>query len=542
MHKFNAQHWRRDYRDFVEWFCRRIASEPHSTKVIEDLVGWALETTPETLIATIDESATPGVADYARAIRCPVLLIHGTADQVQPLENSLALHETIPQSVLVPLQGSGHGPHARDPATVNLLLEEFVGQSPRRERTWSRAMSRRRKRALFVSSPIGLGHVRRDVAIASSLRRLAPDLDVEWLAQPPVTSVLEAMGEHIHPRSCELAGEAAHLESEARDHELHAFQAWRRMDEILVANFMVFLDAVRDAAYDLWIADEGWDIDYYLHENPQLKTAPYVWLTDFVGWLPTQPDEEWLTADYNSEMVEHIARFPRVRDRALFIGNPIDVVPDGFGPGLPLIRPWAEGHYAFPGYVQYFDPRQSAADAGETRARLGISADRVMLVAAVGGTAVGRALLERIIASFEVARRARPELTLVAVGGPRIDPKSLPRADGVDVRGYVPDLYQVLAASDLALVQGGLASTMELVASHRRFLYFPLRHHCEQTLHVPHRLTNYGVRGDARVDYATTSVEQLATLMVTALDRTTDYRAVEQDGAERAARVIADLL
>jgi predicted glycosyltransferase len=40
-------------------------------------------------------------------------------------------------------------------------------------------MSRRRKRALFVSSPIGLGHVRRDVAIASSLRRLAPDLDVE---------------------------------------------------------------------------------------------------------------------------------------------------------------------------------------------------------------------------------------------------------------------------------------------------------------------------------------------------------------------------
>src|SRR5262249_37762773 len=107
------------------------------------------------------------------------------------------------------------------------------------------------------------------------------------------------------------------------------------------------------------------------------------------------------------------------------------------------------------------DPGQSVADAGEIRARLGISAERVLIVAAVGGTAVGWALLQRIIASFELAPHARPELPLIAVGGPRHGPPSLPRAGSVDARGYVPDLYQVLAASDLALVQGGLASTME---------------------------------------------------------------------------------
>ena len=102
------------------------------------------------------------------------------------------------------------------------------------------------------------------------------------------------------------------------------------MDEILVANFMVFHDLVREVDYDLWIADEGWEIDYYLHENPEQKRAAYAWLTDFVGWLP-MPDggehEAVVTADYNAEMIEQIARFPRVRDRAIFVGNREDIVP-----------------------------------------------------------------------------------------------------------------------------------------------------------------------------------------------------------------------
>ena len=55
------------------------------------------------------------------------------------------------------------------------------------------------------------------------------------------------------------------------------------MDEILVANFMVFHDVVQDEPYDLWIGDEAWDVDHFLHENPELKTAAYAWLTDFVG-------------------------------------------------------------------------------------------------------------------------------------------------------------------------------------------------------------------------------------------------------------------
>ena len=218
-----------------------------------------------------------------------------------------------------------------------------------------------RKRALYISSPIGLGHAQRDAAIARELRNLVDGLEIDWLAQDPVTRVLEAEGERIHPASEHLANESRHIESESAEHDLHCFQAIRRMDEILINNFMVFHDIVREDRYDLWIGDEAWELDYYLHENPREKRARYAWMTDFVGWLP-MPDggehEAYLTADYNAEMVEHIAGHPELRDRAIFVGNPEDIVDERLGPELPMIRDWTERNFEFAGYVTGFDPRE----------------------------------------------------------------------------------------------------------------------------------------------------------------------------------------
>jgi CheY-like chemotaxis protein len=59
--------------------------------------------------------------------------------------------------------------------------------------TWTRSL-RRGRRALYISSPIGLGHAQRDVSIADELRKLHPDLEIDWLAQHPVTAVLERHG------------------------------------------------------------------------------------------------------------------------------------------------------------------------------------------------------------------------------------------------------------------------------------------------------------------------------------------------------------
>ena len=537
--RYNKHYWLRDYRGFLKFFLSTMFPEPHSTKPIEDGVGWGLETTGETLVLTDGGLEAGEARELARRVRCPVLVVHGDRDGMSDVSRGIALAEHTGGQLVV-LEGSGHAPHVRDPVKVNLLVRDFLKPAPP-PRRWVRGRSRR-KRALYISSPIGLGHAQRDVGIADELRKLHPDLEIDWLAQHPVTKVLQAAGERIHPASALLSNESSHIESESAEHDLHCFQAIRRMDEILLSNFMVFHDLVREEPYDLWIGDEAWELDYYLHENPEQKRAAYVWLTDFVGWLP-MPDggehEAFLTADYNAEMIEHIARFPRVRDHAIFVGNDSDIVPDAFGPELPLIRDWTREHYSFAGYVTGFDP-SDFADRARLRHELGYRDDEQICIVTVGGSGVGGHLLRRVIEAFPEAKHRVPALRMVVVTGPRIDPDTFPKHEDLEVRGFVPELYRHLAACDLAVVQGGLTTCMELTATRRPFLYVPLRHHFEQNFHVRHRLEQYGA--GRLLDFDVATPERIGEMIAQEIGRQVDYRPVEHDGATAAAALIAELL
>jgi pimeloyl-ACP methyl ester carboxylesterase/predicted glycosyltransferase len=543
----NRHLWRQEYRPWPEFFFGQLLPEPHSTKHYEDAVAWALETDAETMIAEREGRAAPTDPDAAEAlcrrVRCPVLVIHGSEDLCQPVARGVRLAE-LTGGELVVLEGAGHLPHGREPIKVNRLVKDFADRivgAPMRRQTWTRGLQRP-KRALYLSSPIGLGHARRDVAVAKELHRLRPDLEIDWLAQHPVTTVLEAEGERIHPASAWLANESAHIASEACEHDLHCFQALRRMDEILVANFMVFQEVVEEGLYDLVIGDEAWDVDHFWHENPELKRSDHVWMTDFVGYLP-MPDggehEAFLTADYNAEMIEHIARFPRVRDSAIYVGNPDDIVPDTFGAGLPSIRDWTEAHFSFAGYITGFTP-PDPDEVPAIRAELGYRDDEQVCVVAVGGSGVGRALLEKVIAAYPLAKRLVPELRMVVVAGPRIDPGSLPSHPGLEVHGYVNRLYRHLSVCDLAVVQGGLTTTMELAAAKRPFLYFPLQHHFEQNFHVRHRLDRYGA--GRCMDYTASDPDLIAAAIADHIGEDVTYRDVETHGAAHAARLIAELV
>ena len=128
---------------------------------------------------------------------------------------------------------------------------------------------------------------------------------------------------------------------------------------------------------------------------------------------------------------------------------------------------------------------------------------------------------------------------MILVAGPRIDPQSLDAPAGVEVRAFVPDLDRHLAACDLALVQGGLTTCMELTAAGTPFLYFPLKNHFEQNFHVAHRLDRYGA--GRRMEFATSTPEMIAEAMVAALKQPANFKPVEADGAARAARMLAEM-
>jgi UDP-N-acetylglucosamine:LPS N-acetylglucosamine transferase len=111
---------------------------------------------------------------------------------------------------------------------------------------------------------------------------------------------------------------------------------------------------------------------------------------------------------------------------------------------------------------------------------------------------------------------------------------------GLEVHGYVPRLYRLLAACDLAVVQGGLTTCMELTANQRPFLYFPLSHHFEQNFHVRHRLEAY--QAGVCMDYRSTTSDDIANAIASTIRQPVSYRPVETDGAARAARMLAELL
>ena len=521
---------------YLDDFFGIVFSEPHSTKPFEDGVRNGASTTGSSVAMGLMGWFGTDMRDNARKVRCPTLVIHGDSDGRVAYSNGQQIAALIPGARLLTVGGGGHLMPARDPIAFGRAVRDFAGVLPLRS-TWVRAMARKR-RALFVSSAIGLGHVQRDLAIAREMRKLHPDLEIDWFTVHPASAYLEREGERLHPITACLANESRHFEAQAGEHDLQAFFALRTMDEVMARNFLVFAELLEQEHYDIVIGDEAWEVDYHYHENPELKRQPFVFLTDFVGCLPMEEGNEreaFLCADRNADDIEHVARYPWIRDRAIFVGNPEDVPELPFGPGLPQIRDWTKRNFAFTGYALPFDPAQ-LADTDALRARHGYDKDQKLVIAAIGGTAVGLPLLRRIADAFPLMKRQMPELRMVLVAGPRVPRSSLPEHAGLEVLPYVHNLFEHLACSDLALVQGGLSTCMELVATRRRFLSFPLERHFEQCIHVRNRLHNYCA--DCSVRFRELATDELAERALSAMHAPVNYRPVEIDGAERAARQI----
>ena len=530
----------RDWPGYVDRFMSWIFSEPHSTKPYEDGVRYAWATGPEFIQWARNAWINQDLRGHARRVSCPTLVIHGDDDRRVPYAKGREIHALVPDARMLTIAGGGHVTAARDPARFNRAVRDFVGGQPA-ALTWARGMNRGRK-ALFISSPIGLGHVQRDLAIVRELRKLQPDLQIDWFTTDPAAGYLEREGERLHPITRRLANESRHFEGMAGEHDLSAFFALRTMDEIMTNNFMTFVDLMEAEHYDIVIGDESWDVDYYYHENPELKRQPFVFLTDFVGCLPMDVDDEreaMLCADRNADDIEHVARYPYLRDAAIFVGNREDVTEERFGPGLPGIREWTDRNFCYCGYCLPFDPR-AVADTERLRALHGYGPDEKVAIAAVGGTSTGRHLLQRIAQAFPRMKRELPELRLILVAGPRMDPHAFGELPGLEVKPYVHNLYEHLACCDLALVQGGLSTTMELVATRRPFLSFPLQRHFEQCVHVRRRLANY--QADRSVEYSSLDPDTLAERALAAMHEPVRYRPVETDGAQRAALRIAQVL
>ena len=235
-------------------------------------------------------------------------------------------------------------------------------------------------------------------------------------------------------------------------------------------------------------------------------------------------------------MIEHIARFPRVRDRALFVGSPETSCRTPSATGLPAIRAVGRGPLRLRGHVLRPDAG-APLDRAALRAELGYGPDERVCIVTVGGSGVGGGLLRRVIEASPRRGGACPGCAWSPSAG-RASTRTRSRRRrrrGARVR---PRASRHLAACDVAVVQGGLTTCMELAAAGRPFVYFPLRAplRAEPPRAPPpgalRRGSPAGLRlGDARDDRRR--------------DRgcaapTPQAAGVERDGAARAAQLIAE--
>lgn len=130
--KYNRHYWRREYGDWVRFFFGEITSEPHSTKAIEDAVRWALDADVESMVAEADAEPPfdlERIEATCRAVRCPMLLVHGTEDTCQRPARAQRLAE-LTGAPLVLVEGADHMIPGRHPVLANLLIRDFLRTLP----------------------------------------------------------------------------------------------------------------------------------------------------------------------------------------------------------------------------------------------------------------------------------------------------------------------------------------------------------------------------------------------------------------------------
>jgi UDP-N-acetylglucosamine:LPS N-acetylglucosamine transferase len=396
-----------------------------------------------------------------------------------------------------------------------------------------------RKQILFVSGSLGLGHITRDVALADALRHRNPNVDVWWLAGEPAKTYLENRKESMVDEAQHCGSETDIAESVSSSVGLNLISyTWKAKGEWL-RTIKTFKQVMSRCHFDMVIGDETYEIALALSHKLVRIDVPFIMIYDFVGLDSPTKNPLHLGVAYILNLLwsmdHRLLKWPNM---GLFVGEPDDIPDMRMGFMLPNRKRHAEKHYTFIGYILGFDPK-AYRDRDRLRRKLGYG-DEPLIVCTVGGTSIGKGLLELCGNAYKPLKKKLGNLHMELVCGPRINPATVHVPSGVSVRGFIPRVYEHLAASDLAVVLGGGTTTLELTALRVPFLYFPLEGHTEQEIDVAGRLTRHGA--GTRMTYSKTGPETLAQTVVEHLNREVTWHDIPTNGAEMGAQTISNIL
>lgn len=398
-------------------------------------------------------------------------------------------------------------------------------------------------KVLYVSGSIGLGHITRDIAIVKELRKLRPKIEVDWIASKQAARMLEIAGEKVFPGVTEFSGEDVIAESMASGYKLNLSLYTMKANKDWTNSQEKFLKLMEQSKYDLVVGDEAWPVLFAYMKDPQSKKQPLVMVYDFekcvtVTKSPRDMFINWIMNRSWNKGLKMAKKDQAFTDfDAVFIGEPEDIPDEKLGLFLANAKDVTKD-WKFVGYAPNFDPKEYS-DVKAQKKRLGFG-DEKLIVCSKGGTGVGKDLLDLCGNTYPLIKAKIPDAKMVIVAGPAIKPETVQAPEGVEVLGFVPKLYEYFAACDLAIVQAGGTTTMELTALKRPFIYFPLEEHWEQLGWVVPRLHRHHAGVEMR--YYQTTPEKLADAVVQNIGKPVDYANIPLDGARMAAEVMAKYL
>ena len=395
------------------------------------------------------------------------------------------------------------------------------------------------KKILFISGSLGLGHISRDLAIAKELRSQFPDIEIYWIAYEPALSVLISAGEKTVPEFNLYNNDNIQAEKTSKGTELSLLMYSFKSLGKWLKNANVVKKILKHNDFDLIIGDETYEILIALILKTLKLDIPFVIIYDFLGLdaMSKNPLEHIIGFFMNWLWSLDYKIFTSNNNLALFVGEPEDIPDKRFSITAPNRRDHAKKYYNFLGNILPFNP-DKYNDKMAIRKKLGYDSES-LIICSIGGTSIGKELLELAAKAYPIVREKIPDLHMVLVCGPRLPVKSLNIPKDMDIKEFVPNLYEHFAASDLSIVQGGGAITLELTALKKPFIYFPLVGHTEQEC-ISQKLTRYNA--GIRMSYINTNPEMLAEVIIKNINAEVNYKNVPLDGAKNAVKLLSKYL
>jgi UDP-N-acetylglucosamine--N-acetylmuramyl-(pentapeptide) pyrophosphoryl-undecaprenol N-acetylglucosamine transferase len=333
----------------------------------------------------------------------------------------------------------------------------------------------------FFTSPIGLGHATRDIAIAEKLQN-----EIEFVTGEGAASLIARKG-------------------------------FKAMDVYRPARFVVESGQLQHSF--------RWLMDYYSYYK-RCKVIAREILKKRAGLIVS--DEDFASIAIGEEMNRKRVLITDVTETH-FTSGPTSVVEKKMNRAMQKMMRACDcviipdlGDDS--GNVRHVGPivREAGAGRDELRRRFGFA--KSTIVASVGGTDAGRYLIEKVIEAHQKLQ-GRLDLDLVIVSGPSL---KLPDSQAYRNLSFVDNLHELVYAADLVITLAGRSTIDESIAYGTPGIFIPIKGHFEQE------------DGAARLGYKYEDILRLESLIEKKIRRRNER--TDASGAERAAKIISDLL